>query len=337
MIQQSRGRAGFSATIDPLDLPTVVFNLRIALLSMRSLQKSHVELREQYLDGLAEAIVLDKHPHLQKKENVGSLYHLTEKQVEHLIKREQCHRMYKSSDLALLDPSHSLGGISRIDIPATDTFEPFPIGPDPKSWSCPWRSVTDPTIISQQIRSANLCQYNQAEATPFGSGQLANLMGPFADSSPAVALLSGMLPPNVELPLKETQTILSNLSRPLSLAPQTILSELSPDQFRSTYKKVKENTSSSPSGRHAGHYKVVVEDSCLCQLHASMMSIPYLTGFSPIRWRSVVDVMLEKTKGEPKIQHLRIIVLLKRDFNQVIEFSLQDSSVCIWKTTSCVP
>jgi len=48
---------------DPTQQPLIISSLRTALNHMKSLQKSHVELRETYLNGLVEAAVLQKRPY----------------------------------------------------------------------------------------------------------------------------------------------------------------------------------------------------------------------------------------------------------------------------------
>eukprot|EP00957_Ditylum_brightwellii_P060778 4614553-Ditylum_brightwellii.AAC.1 len=62
-----------------------------------------------------------------------------------------------------------------------------------------------------------------------------------------------------------------------------------------------ETTSASPSGCHYGHYKAILDHDDLCNVHAQMMYMPWLTDFTPSRWERAIDCMLEKDPGNPKI------------------------------------
>jgi hypothetical protein len=116
----------------------------------------------------------------------------------------------------------------------------------------------------------------------------------------------------------ETVRILQSMSKSMPLRPKNISLDISTDAFISCYNSVKENTSSSPSGRHVGHYKAAAKCELLATLHAMMMSIPFKAGFAPKRWSKIIDVMLEKQVGCPRIHRLRVLALLESDFNQAV-------------------
>ena len=50
-----------------------------------------------------------------------------------------------------------------------------------------------------------------------------------------------------------------------------------------------------------------------------MMSLPFMCGFANQRWTKMVDVMLEKRRGNCKTHLLCIIGLLEADFSTALE------------------
>jgi hypothetical protein len=91
-ICRAREAAGLPNDLDTMDQPSIIKHLRDALSSLHQSQKSHVELHESYLHGLAEALVLDKKPSLGKKEHAQTLHCLTVERIQGLIARERRHR-----------------------------------------------------------------------------------------------------------------------------------------------------------------------------------------------------------------------------------------------------
>eukprot|EP00957_Ditylum_brightwellii_P143982 10971164-Ditylum_brightwellii.AAC.1 len=73
------------------------------------------------------------------------------------------------------------------------------------------------------------------------------------------------------------------------------------------------STSSSPSGRHHGHYRAALVCDPINLVHARMMLIPFLAGFTPTWWEKAINCMLKKEPGNPKIDCLCIIVIVKGD------------------------
>ena len=159
-------------------------------------------------------------------------------------------------------------------------------------------------------------RFRQASGTPFLSAPLLDMLGPQADSAAADAVLAGAFEPPAGAD-PHALKLLEQLKMPESVRNGSpVHVELDVDKCAQGWKLAKEFTSSSESGPHFGHCKAGAQHPGLCKLDAIMSNIPHRTGYSPPRWKSGVNVMLEKKAGDVRVHQLRTILLCEADFNQ---------------------
>ena len=90
--------------------------------------------------------------------------------------------------------------------------------------------------------------------------------------------------------------------------------------FQFSFKMAKEKTSSSPSTMHYTLWKAMSLSDYCSEFLCIMTSLIFIYGFVNKRWLRCIDVMLEKKKGVRKIHTLRIMGLLKADFQTALRY-----------------
>jgi hypothetical protein len=91
--------------------------------------------------------------------------------------------------------------------------------------------------------------------------------------------------------------------------------KMTKDNFILHWKKAKEETSSSYSGLHFGHYKAGIALACISHFHALKATLIMHHGIVLERWAQGLSVMLQKLYGCSLITKLRSILLMEADFN----------------------
>ena len=102
-----------------------------------------------------------------------------------------------------------------------------------------------------------------------------------------------------------------HISRASDLANSLILQEC----WQQWWKKVKDDTSSSQSSLHFGHYIAGTDCDYISQFHALRVSLALKKGIALERWSKGLSVMLEKMFGVRLVSKLRAILLMEADFN----------------------
>jgi hypothetical protein len=173
-----------------------------------------------------------------------------------------------------------------------------------------WSRIDTKEQVEELLINCNIEHFSHAGDTPFGYTILGKELGHTGDTTMADAIYNGMLERR-SLTDHAIKAITKEL-RNHPLLTKMINPVVTTEEFISCFGCVAEKKSSSPSGRHVGHYLACIDlkdelSVILASVHAAMMSIPLDEGFCPKRWRQAIYIMLEKIPGVPRIKKLIII------------------------------
>ena len=152
--------------------------------------------------------------------------------------------------------------------------------------------------------------------TPGVSGRLGHIIPPFTQNAHSTSILQGTYDlANID-PMPEIQYFLQAITRLSALHSSSLVYTIITTQhFQQGFKKFSNRISSSPSGRHITHYKILATDPELSQILARAITMSFTYRISPARWCTAIQFMLEKELGNPIISKLRVIQLLEADLN----------------------
>eukprot|EP00957_Ditylum_brightwellii_P093413 7113210-Ditylum_brightwellii.AAC.1 len=139
-----------------------------------------------------------------------------------------------------------------------------------------------------KLISCNKLHLHQAWETPFAQGPLKDYIGGYGLGRGSTEIIEGNFDPNKSKNIPVVNYWLKhNIQR--VVPPLSVSTELSIKRFKAAVKKQSEMTTSSPSGCHYGHYKAILLDNSICLVHATMMSLSFRSGFTPIQWTKAFD------------------------------------------------
>jgi hypothetical protein len=207
--------------------------------------------------------------------------------------------------------------------------------PDPKT-ATEWKTVDLPGEIVYYLLTQNRLHFGQAHGTPFTTPRFTQAIDWAASTETAELILQG----------DYDATELSNIQALfLHHCKSTHLDHLplpiTEAEFTAKFKTWKEGTTTSPSGLHLGHYKVLVlrhdgnltadkgkaiesKRKDLIRAHVSMINYALQHAYSFSHWKNVVNVMIEKDHGNSKVHRLRVIHLYEADYNFLLQAKWQN-------------
>ena len=275
--------------------------LTAATRKFRKVQSESKDLREKcYHELLAQ---YDADTTVSQKESRRKA-----KIVQHrTIRSESCRRLY-SAIRQIVNPSE-YSPLANIQVPRPIGI-PEPTTPDQVTnilKTLPADSLMWDTVITQSEIEAHLLTFNReafraAAESPCGHGVIHDALTFTSISAASEDLLKGIIPTDWHGDNMLLRDFLASFKIPDTvLDADPISTEVTCEDIIHGFGGWKESTATSPSGRHLGHYKALIQDPILLDSFCKFFNIAISRGISIPRWSNAVNVMIEKDKCQPRI------------------------------------
>jgi hypothetical protein len=132
---------------------------------------------------------------------------------------------------------------------------------------------TKETVQEAIFTEVHWKRYNLAEEAPICCGALRGQFRYISTSSMAQTILDGTydFPPNMDEATKELFVEIAQIGS--IVPPNSVSGVILRERWQQQWKRVKEDTSSSQSGLHFGHYIAGVDCKYISQFHALRISL----------------------------------------------------------------
>jgi len=295
------------------DMAKIKERLHQAKRSYRQCVKDHANLRIVSLHKLLEKYESDTNRETRKNSQRKAGI------VSRAIEEENTRAMFRKIGNAVNPNVHSaLEGITIPTSASNPDMTPAALLENPPG-DLIWERVMEKESMEKELMEYNRYSFRKAASSPCGHGTIHDALTFAAISDEADKILHGIV--DEKLLSQDSQPdllreFLKSFAIPSELKDHPpISSVITRQQFEDGIKRWPEATSTSPSGRHLGHYRAMITHPIFSQMQVDLMNIAIQNGIALQRWSKSVTVMIEKDQGDPKINRLRIIHLFEADYN----------------------
>ena len=181
-------------------------------------------------------------------------------------------------------------------------------------------TLYDRTTLKQAILKRNQQHFNQCAGTPFTVGSLRQLN--WASDSPlADSILNG----TTELDYLSNDQLVQHVLKNCKQTGCNISDHITSKDLQDLFRKWRESTTTSPSGRHLGIYRAIFNNPqnknqkiTIADEISQLINLIINNGFGLDRWRQVTNMMIHKLDGSYNINKLRVIHIFEADYNGLL-------------------